>query len=166
MNRNGVLVIMDEKGREKERYTIVYGAKLKVNEGDHVKVGAQLVEWGPYKFAILTEVSSTVQFKDLLEGVKMHEELDEVTGLSRWVVTDSPDEKRQPTIQIRDDKHKVLRKYLIPSRAHLMVADGDAVHQGDVIARIPTETTKTNVITCVTPREFCLVAGRKLCRTV
>ena len=55
----------------------------------------------------------------------MHEELDEVTGLSRWVVTDSPDEKRQPTIQIRDDKHKVLRKYLIPSRAHLMVADGD-----------------------------------------
>src|SRR5213594_4352203 len=140
MNRNGVLAILDEKGREKERYTIVYGAKLKVNEGDHVKVGATLVEWDPYTFAILTEVSGTVQFKDLLEGVTMHEELDEVTGLSRWVVTDSPDEKRQPTIQIRDEKHKVLRKYLIPSRAHLMVADGDPVYQGCMLAKIPRET--------------------------
>jgi len=161
MNRNGVLAIMDEKGREKERYTIVYGAKLKVNEGDHVKVGATLVEWDPYTFAILTEVSGTIQFKDLLEGVTMHEELDEVTGLSRWVVTDSPDEKRQPTIQIRDDKHKVLRKYLIPSRAHLMVADGDAVHQGDVLAKIPRETTKTKDITGGLPRVVELFEARK-----
>src|SRR5881409_2763167 len=161
MNRNGVLAIMDEKGREKERYTIVYGAKLKVNEGDHVKVGATLVEWDPYTFAILTEVSGTVQFKDLLEGVTMHEELDEVTGLSRWVVTDSPDEKRQPTIQIRDDKHKVLRKYLIPSRAHLMVADGDTVHQGDVLAKIPRETTKTKDITGGLPRVVELFEARK-----
>jgi DNA-directed RNA polymerase subunit beta' len=161
MNRNGVLAIMDEKAREKERYTIVYGAKLKVNEGDHVKVGATLVEWDPYTFAILTEVSGTVQFKDLLEGVTMHEELDEVTGLSRWVVTDSPDEKRQPTIQIRDDKHKVLRKYLIPSRAHLMVADGDTVYQGDVLAKIPRETTKTKDITGGLPRVVELFEARK-----
>jgi DNA-directed RNA polymerase subunit beta' len=161
MNRNGVLAIMDEKGREKERYTIVYGAKLKVNEGDHVKVGATLVEWDPYTFAILTEVSGAIQFKDLLEGVTMHEELDEVTGLSRWVVTDSPDEKRQPTIQIRDDKHKVLRKYLIPSRAHLMVADGDTVYQGDVLAKIPRETTKTKDITGGLPRVVELFEARK-----
>jgi DNA-directed RNA polymerase subunit beta' len=161
MNRNGVLAIMDEKGRETERYTIVYGAKLKVNEGDHVKVGATLVEWDPYTFAILTEVSGTIQFKDLLEGVTMHEELDEVTGLSRWVVTDSPDEKRQPTIQIRDDKHKVLRKYLIPSRAHLMVADGDTVFQGDVLAKIPRETTKTKDITGGLPRVVELFEARK-----
>ena len=161
MNRNGVLAIMDEKGREKERYTIVYGAKLKVNEGDHVKVGATLVEWDPYTFAILTEVSGAIQFKDLLEGVTMHEELDEVTGLSRWVVTDSPDEKRQPTIQIRDDKHKVLRKYLIPSRAHLMVADGDTVFQGDVLAKIPRETTKTKDITGGLPRVVELFEARK-----
>ena len=161
MNRNGVLAIMDEKGREKERYTIVYGAKLKVNEADLVKVGATLVEWDPYTFAILTEVSGTIQFKDLLEGVTMHEELDEVTGLSRWVVTDSPDEKRQPTIQIRDDKHKVLRKYLIPSRAHLMVAGGDAVYQGDVLAKIPRETTKTKDITGGLPRVVELFEARK-----
>jgi DNA-directed RNA polymerase subunit beta' len=161
MNRNGVLAILDEKGREKERYTIVYGAKLKVNEGDAVKVGATLVEWDPYTFAILTEVSGTIQFKDLMEGVTMHEELDEVTGLSRWVVADSPDEKRQPTIQIRDDKHKVLRKYLIPSRAHLMVADGDEVHQGDVLAKIPRETTKTKDITGGLPRVVELFEARK-----
>jgi len=161
MNRNGVLVIMDEKGREKERYTIVYGAKLKVEEGQTVKLGATLVEWDPYTFAILTEVGGTIQFKDLVEGVTMHEELDEVTGLSRWVVTDSPDEKRQPTIQIRDDKHKVLRKYLIPSRAHLMVADGDPVHAGDVLAKIPRETTKTKDITGGLPRVVELFEARK-----
>src|SRR5205085_205541 len=143
------------------RYTIVYGAKLKVNEGDHVKVGATLVEWDPYTFAILTEVTGTIQFKDLLEGVTMHEELDEVTSLSRWVVTDSPDEKRQPTIQIRDYKHKVLRKYLIPTRAHLMVADGDTVHQGDVLAKIPRETTKTKDITGGLPRVVELFEARK-----
>ncbi len=161
MNRNGVLAIMDEKNREKERYTIVYGAKLKVEEGSTVKVGATLVEWDPYTFAILTEVGGTIQFKDLVEGVTMHEELDEVTGLSRWVVTDSPDEKRQPTIQIRDDKHKVLRKYLIPSRAHLMVADGDPVHAGDVLAKIPRETTKTKDITGGLPRVVELFEARK-----
>jgi DNA-directed RNA polymerase subunit beta' len=161
MNRNGVLAIMDEKGREKERYTIVYGAKLKVEEGQTVKLGATLVEWDPYTFAILTEVGGTIQFKDLVEGVTMHEELDEVTGLSRWVVTDSPDEKRQPTIQIRDDKHKVLRKYLIPSRAHLMVADGDPVHAGDVLAKIPRETTKTKDITGGLPRVVELFEARK-----
>jgi DNA-directed RNA polymerase subunit beta' len=161
MNRNGVLVILDEKGREKERYTVVYGAKLRVEENAQVKVGATLVEWDPYTFAILTETTGTIQFKDLLEGVTMHEELDEVTGLSRWVVTDSPDEKRQPTIQIRDDKHKVLRKYLIPSRAHLMVADGDTVHQGDVLAKIPRETTKTKDITGGLPRVVELFEARK-----
>ncbi len=161
MNRNGAIIIVDEKGREKERYTIVYGAKLKVEEGGTVKLGATLVEWDPYTFAILTEVTGTIQFKDLLEGVTMHEELDEVTGRSRWVVADSPDEKRQPTVQIRDDKHKVLRKYLIPSRAHLMVADGDPVHAGDVLAKIPRETTKTKDITGGLPRVVELFEARK-----
>jgi DNA-directed RNA polymerase subunit beta' len=161
MNRNGVIAILDDKGREKERYTVVYGAKLRIEEGAQVKQGATLVEWDPYTFAILTETTGTIQFKDLLEGVTMHEELDEVTGLSRWVVADSPDEKRQPTIQIRDDKHKVLKKYLIPSRAHLMVSDGDAVHQGDVLAKIPRETTKTKDITGGLPRVVELFEARK-----
>ena len=161
MNRNGVVAILDEKGREKERYSIVYGARLKVEEEQQVTEGTVLVEWDPYTFAILTEFSGTVQFKDLVEGVTMHEELDEVTGLSRWVVTDSPDEKRQPTIQIRDENHKLLRKYLIPSRAHLIVGDGDAVHQGDVLAKIPRETTKTKDITGGLPRVQELFEARK-----
>ncbi|HLQ76752.1 MAG TPA: DNA-directed RNA polymerase subunit beta', partial [Terriglobia bacterium] len=161
MNRNGIIAVLDDKGREKERYTVVYGAKLRVEEGAQVKQGGTLVEWDPYTFAILTENTGTIQFKDLLEGVTMHEELDEVTGLSRWVVADSPDEKRQPSIQIRDDKHKVLKKYLIPSRAHLMVADGDPVHQGDVLAKIPRETTKTKDITGGLPRVVELFEARK-----
>ena len=161
MNRNGVVAILDDKGREKERYTVVYGAKLKVEEGQEVGEGTVLVEWDPYTFAILTEFSGIVQFKDLVEGVTMHEELDEVTGLSRWVVTDSPDEKRQPTLQIRDENHKLLRKYLIPSRAHLIVGDGDAVHQGDVLAKIPRETTKTKDITGGLPRVQELFEARK-----
>jgi DNA-directed RNA polymerase subunit beta' len=161
MNRSGVLAIVDEKGREKERYTIVYGARLKVDEGQQVAEGTVLVEWDPYTFAILTEFGGSVQFKDLVEGVTMHEELDEVTGLSRWVVTDSPDEKRQPTLQIRDSNNKVLRKYLIPSRAHLIVGDGDLVHEGDVLAKIPRETTKTKDITGGLPRVQELFEARK-----
>ena len=68
-----------------------------------------LVEWDPYTFAILTEVGGTVQFKDLQEGVTLHEEVDEVTGLSRWVVAESPDEKRQPAIVIKVGKHRPSR---------------------------------------------------------
>src|SRR5205807_3240319 len=104
MNRNGFIAVVDDKGREKERYSVVYGAKLKVNEGDPVQLGHILVEWDPYTFAILTEIGGTVQFKDLQEGITLHEEVDEVTGLSRHVVGDSPDEKRQPAIVIKGGK--------------------------------------------------------------
>ena len=116
MNRQGSIAVVDEKGRERERYSVVYGAKVKVNEGDPVTLGQVMVEWDPYTFAILTEIGGTVQFKDLQEGVTLHEEVDEVTGLSRHVVGDSPDEKRQPAIVI---KGKTSKRYLMPSRAHL-----------------------------------------------
>ena len=118
MNRQGSIAVLDEKGRERERYSVVYGAKVKVNEGDPVQLGHVMVEWDPYTFAILTEIGGTVQFKDLQEGVTLHEEVDEVTGLSRHVVGDSPDEKRQPAIVI---KGKSSKRYLMPSRSHLMV---------------------------------------------
>ncbi|HEY5213228.1 MAG TPA: DNA-directed RNA polymerase subunit beta', partial [Acidobacteriaceae bacterium] len=95
-NRNGSIAIIDAKGREKERYAIVYGAKLKVEDGQEVKLGDVIGEWDPYTFSILTEIAGTVQFKDLQEGVTLNEEIDEVTGLSRLVVGDSSDEKRQP----------------------------------------------------------------------
>ena len=93
--------MVDEKGRERERYAVVYGAKVKVTDGGPVELGQVLVEWDPYTFAILTEIGGTAQFKDLQEGITLHEEVDEVTGLSRHVVADSPDEKRQPAIVVK-----------------------------------------------------------------
>jgi DNA-directed RNA polymerase subunit beta' len=161
MNRNGSIAIIDEKGREKERYSVVYGAKVKFAEGDHVAKGQVLVEWDPYTFAILTEIGGTVTFKDLQEGLTLHEEVDEVTGLSRWVVADSPDEKRQPTIIIKGQGAKGTRRYLMPSRSHLMVQDGDEVFPGDVLAKIPRETTKTKDITGGLPRVVELFEARK-----
>jgi DNA-directed RNA polymerase subunit beta' len=160
MNRNGSVVVVDERGRERERHAVVYGAKVKVADGSPVKVGDIIVEWDPYTFSILTEVGGTVQFKDLEHGVTLREEVDEVTGLSRWVVTDSPDEKLQPQLVIRSEK-KGAKKYLMPSRAHLMVQEEDEVSPGDVLAKIPRETTKTKDITGGLPRVQELFEARK-----
>jgi DNA-directed RNA polymerase subunit beta' len=159
MNRNGSIAIIDDKGREKERYAIVYGAKLKVEEGTKVEQGSRLGEWDPYTFSLLTEISGTVQFKDLQEGVTLNEEVDEVTGLSRLVVADSSDEKRQPAIIIKSAQGN--KRYLMPSRAHLMVADGDELYPGDILAKIPRETTRTKDITGGLPRVVELFEARK-----
>ncbi|MGE0446126.1 MAG: DNA-directed RNA polymerase subunit beta' [Vicinamibacterales bacterium] len=161
MNRNGSIVVKDEKGRDRERYPIVYGARLKVRDGQKVEQGQTLVEWDPYTFSILTEELGTVKFKDILEGVTVHEEVDEVTGLSRFIIVDSPDEKKQPTIEIKDKTGKVIRKYHMPSHAHLMVQDGETVEAGDVLAKIPRETTKTKDITGGLPRVVELFEARK-----
>ncbi len=161
MNRNGSLVVKDEKGRDRERYPIVYGARLKVKDGQKVDQGQVLVEWDPYTFSILTEELGTVRFKDIIEGLTVHEEVDEVTGLSRFIIVDSPDEKKQPTIEIKDKAGKVLRKYHMPSHAHLMVQDGETVEAGDVLAKIPRETTKTKDITGGLPRVVELFEARK-----
>src|SRR5262249_39169792 len=134
----------------------------------------------PFTFAILTEDAGSVHFKDLIEGVTVKEEVDEVTGLSHLVVIDSPDEKRQPRIEIRDEKNKVLKTYQMPVRANLLVADYDdwkkkrgsatkgqeekehvRVAPGDIIAKIPRETTKTKDITGGLPRVVELFEARK-----
>jgi DNA-directed RNA polymerase subunit beta' len=161
MNRNGSLVVKDEKGRDRERYPIVYGARLKVKDGQKVDQGQTLVEWDPYTFSILTEERGTIRFKDIIEGVTVHEEVDEVTGLSRFIIVDSPDEKKQPTIEIKDKPGKTVRKYHMPSHAHLMVQDGETVEAGDVLAKIPRETTKTKDITGGLPRVVGLFEARK-----
>ncbi|HEY0262945.1 MAG TPA: DNA-directed RNA polymerase subunit beta' [Granulicella sp.] len=158
MNRNGSIAVIDDKGREKERYSIVYGAKLRVEDGQQVKLGDTIGEWDPYTFSLLSEIAGTVQFKDLQEGVTLNEEVDEVTGLSRLVVADSPDEKRQPAIYV---KSAGTKRYLMPSRAHLMVADGDEVFPGDILAKIPRETTRTKDITGGLPRVVELFEARK-----
>jgi DNA-directed RNA polymerase subunit beta' len=162
MNRSGLIAIVDEKGREKERYHVVYGARLKVEDGQPVTLGQTMVEWDPYTFSILTETGGSIQFKDLQPGITIEEQVDEVTGLSQLVVTLPPgDEKHQPMILVRDSAGRVRKKYLMPSRAHLMVADGDEVQPGDVLAKIPRETTKTKDITGGLPRVVELFETRK-----
>src|SRR5208283_3153780 len=159
MNRSGAIAVLDDRGREKERYQIVYGARLKVEEGQQVELGQMLAEWDPYTFAILTEIGGTIQFKDLQEGITLNEEVDEVTGLSRLVVAEAADEKRQPAIVIKGAKGN--KRYLMPSRAHLMLQDGDEVFPGDILAKIPRETTRTKDITGGLPRVVELFEARK-----
>jgi DNA-directed RNA polymerase subunit beta' len=161
MNRNGTLIIADEGGREKERYSVAYGAILKVKEGQRIKPGQVLVEWDPYSFAILTEFGGTVVFKDIHDGITVKEERDENTGLVRQVITESPDEKYQPQISIKTDKGKIIKSYLLPSKAHLWVDNAEDVYPGSILAKIPRETRKTKDITGGLPRIVELFEARK-----
>jgi DNA-directed RNA polymerase subunit beta' len=165
MNRNGALTIIDERGREVARYQIVYGAHLHVADGARVSQDQMLATWDPFTFAILTEVAGHIKFQDLKEGVTVDEEVDEVTGQSRMVVKDSPDEKKQPRLEIRNASNKILKTYQMPVRANLMVGDGDVVEPGDVIAKIPRETTKTKDITGGLPRVVELFEARRPAET-
>jgi DNA-directed RNA polymerase subunit beta' len=163
------MAVVDDKGREKERYPVVYGARVLVEDGAPVKSNQILLEWDPYTFSILTEVSGVIHFKDLIDGLTLQEQVDEVTGMSQLVVTDSPDEKRQPQIEVRPERDVQVpkgervdkKKYLMPTHAHLMVRDGEEVHAGDVLAKIPRETTKTKDITGGLPRVVELFEARK-----
>ena len=102
MNRSGAMIIHDQKGREKERHAVVYGARLKVKDGQDVRQGQLLVEWDPYSFTIMTEDEGPAVFKDVIDGQTVHEQVDENTGMSEHVIIESPDEKKQPRIEVRD----------------------------------------------------------------
>ncbi len=161
MNRNGEIAIADEKGREKERYPVVQGARIKVKEGKRVAPGQVLVEWDPYTMAILTEVSGRLHYRDIVDGVTVHEEIDEVTGLARKVIIEDAEGKLQPRVSIKDDRGQTAGKYLLPVKAHLFIPDETLVSAGDVIAKIPKETTKTKDITGGLPRVAELFEARK-----
>jgi DNA-directed RNA polymerase subunit beta' len=163
MNRNGILAILDNKGREKERYPVFYGTKILVEDGAEVRENDMLLEWDPFAFSILTEVSGKVAFRDLVDGITMKEQVDEITGLAQWVVVDSTDDKKVPMIIIRGESHSKAdeRRYLLPTNAHLMVNDGEDVHAGDVIVKIPRATKKTKDITGGLPRVVELFEARK-----
>ena len=173
MNRNGELAIVENpepgRERERERYRIVYGAKLKKKDGVKVKAGELLAEWDPYTIPMLTEVTGTIKFGDILEGVTMEERVDERTGLSTKVIIDCKDLDKRPRVSIKDDDNKTLRlpssdnfaRYLIPVGAHIHVVEGQKVAAGDVIAKIPRETTKTKDITGGLPRVAELFEARK-----
>ena len=108
MNRNGILAIIDDKGREKERYPVVYGAKINVEDGAPVKPNQILLEWDPYTFSILTEVSGIIHFKDLVDGITRRSRSTKSPAISQLVVTDSPDEKRFPTVIVQARRRRPL----------------------------------------------------------
>jgi DNA-directed RNA polymerase subunit beta' len=169
MNRNGEIAILDETGRERRRYSVIYGAKLRVKDGQKIKEGELLAEWDPYSIPVLTEVSGRVKFGDIIEGVTMQEQVDEFTGLSRKVVTESKDTELRPRISIKDEKGKTLNltgsatqaRYLLPVGANIFVSEGDTVEAGDIIVKIQRETTKTKDITGGLPRVAELFEARK-----
>src|SRR5262245_21224412 len=164
-NRNGEIGVVDDRGRERERYPVVYGAKIKVKAEQKLKPRTVLVEWDPFTNPILTEFTGRVEFQDIVENVTVREEFDEVTGLARKVIIEDPDGRLQPGIIIRSAETEQAagerHRYPLPVGAHLSVADGTEVYAADILAKIPRETTKTKDITGGLPRVAELFEARK-----
>ncbi|MEA3362092.1 MAG: DNA-directed RNA polymerase subunit beta' [Thermodesulfobacteriota bacterium] len=168
MNRKGEVAIVDDTGRERERYGVVYGACLTRQEGGAVKSGDILAEWDPYTVPIITEVGGIIQYGDIAEGVTMQEQVDEVTGLSRKVVTESKSADKRPRITLKGEDGKTVKlpngtqaRYMLPIGANISVEEGAVLHAGAVLAKIPRETTKTKDITGGLPRVAELFEARK-----
>jgi len=173
MSRNGEVAIVDypepKRERERERYPIVYGAKLKKRDGAKVKSAEMIAEWDPYTIPIVTEAGGVVKFGDIVEGITMEEKVDERTGLSTKVVVDTKDVDKRPRVTIKDTTGQTAKvtggsgeaRYLLPVGAHLNVIEGQPVSAGDVIAKMPRETTKTKDITGGLPRVAELFEARK-----
>jgi DNA-directed RNA polymerase subunit beta' len=162
---------MDDTGREREHHRLVYGAELRVAEGDKVKSGQLLAEWDPFAMPILTEVSGQAKYGDLVEGVTITEKLDEVTGLSRKVVIESRAADLRPRISIKDPQTGETKKipgtselearYLLPVGSNIVAQEGDLIDAGEVLAKIPRDTTKVQDITGGLPRVAELFEARK-----
>lgn len=153
INRNGELVVESATtGRERERYRIIYGAKIKVRDGDLVEAETSIAEWDPFNTPILTEVEGTVKFGDLIEGQTIQERIDPVTGKASKFVSEYKESDLRPRVSIKDTKGRTIARYYLPVGAMLMVNEGDPVYPGDVLAKIPRETTKTKDITGGLPR--------------
>jgi DNA-directed RNA polymerase subunit beta' len=165
-NRNGEIGVVDDRGRERERYPVVYGAKIKAKADQRVKPRVVLVEWDPFTNPILTEFTGPVEYQDILEGVTVREEIDEVTGLARKVIIEDPEGRLQPGIIVRSPGAGAAEpgreyRYPMPVGAHLVVVDGAEVYAADILAKIPRETTKTKDITGGLPRVAELFEARK-----
>jgi DNA-directed RNA polymerase subunit beta' len=172
MGRNTEIVLLDEAGREKARHRVPYGARLLVDDGAEVKRGDRLVEWDPYTIPIITEKDGIAHYVDLIEGLSMRETVDEATGISSKVVVDWKQQPRgsdlRPRITLRDEEGEVLTlangleaRYFMSVDAILSVDNGAHVKAGDVLARIPRESSKTRDITGGLPRVAELFEARK-----
>ncbi len=174
MTRNMGVIVVDQDGTERAVHRIQYGARMKVDEGDHIKRGQRIAEWDPYTRPILTEVAGSTAFEDLVEGQSMSESLDESTGIAKRVVIDwrtgaaRGQQDLRPSIVIKGADGKILKlarggdaRYLLAVDAILSVDTGSEVKAGDVIARIPTESAKTRDITGGLPRVAELFEARR-----
>lgn len=174
VSRSGQLGLQDAQGRERERYKVPYGAIIWVSEGVEVVPGQLVAEWDPYTHPVITEMAGQIKFIDLIEGVTLHRQVDEVTGLSNSVVMDAKQRRvsnreLRPMVQLTDEEGnnllvpgtRLLAHYFLPKNAILSVEHGDKVGPGDVIARIPQETSKTRDITGGLPRVSDLFEARK-----
>jgi DNA-directed RNA polymerase subunit beta' len=172
MGRNTEIVLLDEAGREKARHRVPYGARLLADHDAQVKKGDRLVEWDPYTIPIITEKDGVAHYVDLIEGLSMRETMDEATGISNKVVVDWKQQPRgsdlRPRITLRDEDGEVLTlangleaRYFMSVDAILSVDNGAHVQAGDVLARIPRESSKTRDITGGLPRVAELFEARK-----
>jgi DNA-directed RNA polymerase subunit beta' len=172
MSRTCELILRDENGREKARHKLPYGARLLVDQDSKVKKNQKLAEWDPYTIPIITERSGVANYRDLVEGVALREVMDEATGIASKVIIDWRQQTRgadlKPRIALRDKKGEIITlangleaRYFLPVDAILNVQDGQEVHAGDVLARIPRESSKTRDITGGLPRVAELFEARK-----
>jgi DNA-directed RNA polymerase subunit beta' len=172
MGRNTEIVLLDDAGREKARHRVPYGARLLADDGVEVKRGDRLVEWDPYTIPIITEKDGIAHYVDLIEGLSVRETVDEATGISSKVVVDWKQQPRgsdlRPRVTLRDEDGEVLTlangleaRYFMSVDAILSVDNGMHVKAGDVLARIPRESSKTRDITGGLPRVAELFEARK-----
>ncbi len=169
MSRKGEIALLDDEGRERKRYPAVYGAKLAVAEGKKVKEGELIAEWDPYTIPIITEVPGLVKFGDITEGVTMQEQVDEVTGHAHKVIIESKELDLRPRISIKQERVDAVGKkametearYILPVGSHIYVKEDEPVEAGDVLVKIPRETTKTKDITGGLPRVAELFEARR-----
>ena len=174
VSRSGELAIADDFGRERERYRLPYGAVISVKEGDKVEPGAVVAKWDPHTHPIVTEMDGTVAFVGMEEGITIKRQTDELTGLTNIEVLDIKDRPSsgkdiRPAVKLIDANGRDLllpgtdvpAQYFLPPNALVNLNDGAKVHLGDVIARIPQETSKTRDITGGLPRVADLFEARR-----
>jgi DNA-directed RNA polymerase subunit beta' len=172
--RSGEIHVLDDLGRERERYKVPYGSNLKVADGDSVEGGALVATWDPHTHPVITEVAGKLRFDDIVEGVTVQKRLDETTGLSSLEIMD-PNQRPaagkdlRPMVKLVDDKGKdvmisgtnIPAQYFLPAGSIISVKDGADVKSGDTLARIPQESSKTRDITGGLPRVADLFEARK-----
>jgi DNA-directed RNA polymerase subunit beta' len=160
LNKNGTVSILADDGRELEQHLVVIGAVISVKDGAKVKKGETFVQWDPYNVPILSEKAGRVKFHDIIENVTMKQETDETTGQEAMVVIEHK-EDLHPQVIICDDNGEPSANYPIPSGAHIVVAEGDKIVAGTLMAKTPRKTSKTKDITGGLPRVAELFEARR-----